>query len=126
MARYTQGHETQVQVLQFMLVTVSSTEHTHTHTHMHKHSTLQRTYTHMHAHTYTHTHAAHTHTHVHHSKEFGFLARCSTGGVFEQALDMGDRAHSCPDNPGKPKQRVNKDEDANDQQVKMVPRPFLE
>ena len=39
---------------------------------------------------------------------------------------MGDRAHSCPDNPGKPKERVNKDEDANDQQVKMVPRPFLE
>ena len=39
---------------------------------------------------------------------------------------MGDRAHSRPDNPRQPKQRVNKDEDAYDQQVKVVPRPFLE
>ena len=66
-----------------------------------------------------------SYTHLPNSQKFGPLAWCSAGRVFEQALDMSDGAYSCSDYPGEPQEGVDTDEDTHNQQIKMIPRPFL-
>ena len=38
---------------------------------------------------------------------------------------MSDGAYSCSDYPGEPQEGVDTDEDTHNQQIKMIPRPFL-
>ena len=81
----------------------------------------------MYIHTHTHTHI-HTcaHTHTPHSQELGPLARCGTGGVDEQALDVGDGTDGGPHHPGKTQKGMEEDEDTHDHEIKMVAGSFLE